>query len=89
LGITRKESENDIALKIEALKGAESKRIKEGLIRFKIENTWFVNNKITSDDLLMVRWNGTEWAKLVPSELKKDDTHTYYEAWLLRERIGA
>ena len=27
-----------------------------------------------------VRWNGNEWAKLETSELKKDDTYTFYEA---------
>jgi PGF-pre-PGF domain-containing protein len=101
ISVTGKESENSVALRVEALKGptkiagisappgtvyknvnvwAGSKRIKEGLIRFKVENTWIANNNIASGDLLMVRWNGNEWAKLETSELKKDDTHTFYEA---------
>jgi PGF-pre-PGF domain-containing protein len=101
IAVTGKESENNIDLKVEALKGptkiagisappgtvyknvnvwAGSKGIKEALIRFKVENTWIANNKIAGSDLLMVRWNGKEWAKLDTSELKKDDTYTFYEA---------
>jgi PGF-pre-PGF domain-containing protein len=57
-----------------------SKRIKEGQIRFKVENTWIANNKIASGDLLLVRWDGSQWVKLVTSELKKDDTYTFFEA---------
>jgi PGF-pre-PGF domain-containing protein len=101
IAVTGKENENNIALRVELLKGptkmaaisappgtvyknvniwAGSKRIKEGLIRFKVENTWIVNNKIASGELMMIRWNGNEWAKLAILELKKDDTHTFYEA---------
>jgi PGF-pre-PGF domain-containing protein len=57
-----------------------SQRIKEALIRFKVENTWIANNNLASGDLLMVRWNGNEWTNLDVSELKKDDTYTFYEA---------
>jgi PGF-pre-PGF domain-containing protein len=101
IAVTGKESENNVALKVETLKGptkiagisappgtvyknvniwAGSKRIKEGLIRFKVENTWIANNKIASGDLVLVRWDGSKWAKLATSELKKDDTYTFYEA---------
>ncbi|MCX9083184.1 MAG: PGF-pre-PGF domain-containing protein, partial [Candidatus Methanoperedens sp.] len=58
----------------------ESKRIKEALIKFKVENTWIKNNNIASRDILMIRWNGNEWTKLETLELNKDDTNTFYEA---------
>lgn len=59
---------------------ASSKNINKGTIRFKVENDWMMNEKISSDDILMVRWNGNEWIKLETSELNKDNTYTSYEA---------
>ena len=56
---------------------ASSKSIKEGQIRFKVENTWITN---AGNDLRMVKWDGSKWVDLVTSEIKKEDTYTYYEA---------
>ncbi|MCX9083557.1 MAG: PGF-pre-PGF domain-containing protein, partial [Candidatus Methanoperedens sp.] len=101
IDVIGKESENNVDLKIELLKGptkmalisappgivyknmniwAGSKRIKAGLIRFKVENTWIANNNIAKGDLVMIRWNGNEWTKLETSELNKDEKHTFYES---------
>lgn len=56
---------------------ASSNSIKEGMIRFKVENTWIAN---AGNDLRMVKWDGSKWVDLVTSELKKDDAYTFYEA---------
>ena len=98
IAVTGKETENYMALKVEALKGptknsgisafsgiiyknvnvlASSKNIKEGQIRFKVENTWIAN---AGNDLKMVKWDGSKWVDLPTSEIKKDDTYTFYEA---------
>lgn len=57
-----------------------SKRIKEGLLRFKVEKTWITDNNIANGELFIVRWNGNEWTKLETSETKNDSTYTFYEA---------
>ena len=98
IAVTGKETENYMALKVEALKGptknpgisafsgtvyknvnvwASSKNIKEGQIRFKVENTWIAN---AGNDLRMVKWDGSKWVDIETSEIKKDDTYTFYEA---------
>ncbi len=97
---TGKESENDIALRVEALKGTSklvkepapgivyknvnvwigTKRMKEGLIRFKVENSWLDSNSLAGSEVRMVKWDGSQWAQIETAEKTKDDTYTYYEA---------
>lgn len=98
--LTGKESENDIALRVEALKGtsklvtasapgvvnknvnvwAGTKKIKEALIRFKVENSWISGNNHASSDIKMVKWDGSKWVQLETAEKTKDGAYTYYEA---------
>ena len=101
ISVTGKESENNMALRVEALKGqtriagisappgtvymnvnvwSGSKNIEKGQIKFKIENTWISNNKFESGDLLLVKWDGSQWEKLVTLETMKDDVYSFYEA---------
>jgi PGF-pre-PGF domain-containing protein len=99
--VTDKQDENNIALRVEALKGqtriagisappgsvyknvnvwSGSKNIRKALIKFKVENTWILNNKVESGDLVLVKWDGSQWVKLVTLETMKDDTYCFYEA---------
>ncbi|MBU4075420.1 MAG: PGF-pre-PGF domain-containing protein, partial [Euryarchaeota archaeon] len=58
------------------------KNIKEGLIVFKILNSWMSDNKVKSKDVVMVKWNGSDnaWISLETKEVSKDDNHTFFEA---------
>ncbi len=100
IAVTGKENENNIALRVEALKGtsklvtvqapgivyknvniwAGTKRIKEVLIRFKIENSWLSSNSLAGSDIKMVKWDGSKWVQLETAEKTKDSAYTYYEA---------
>ncbi len=57
-----------------------SQRIKEGLIRFKVNNTWIAGSGGASGDVKLLKWDGTKWIQLETSEISNDDTYTYYEA---------
>jgi PGF-pre-PGF domain-containing protein len=59
---------------------AVPKNIKEAVIKFKVENSWLVDNKLAGGDVKMVRWDGIEWMDLETSEKNKDRNYTYYEA---------
>jgi PGF-pre-PGF domain-containing protein len=59
---------------------AGSKRIKEGLIKFKVENTWISNNTVEKGDMLLIKWDGIQWVQLVTQETTKDDIYSLYEA---------
>ncbi|MFZ2411667.1 MAG: PGF-pre-PGF domain-containing protein, partial [Candidatus Methanoperedens sp.] len=100
IAVTGKESENDIALRVEVLKGASklvtiqapgavyknvnvwagTKRIKEALIRFRVENSWLGSNSLAGSDVKMVKWDGSQWTQLETTEKTRDDTYTSYEA---------
>lgn len=56
------------------------KNIKEGLIVFKILNSWMSDNKVNGKDVVMVKWDGSAWISLETKEVSKDDNHTYFEA---------
>ena len=54
------------------------KNIKEGIIRFKVLNSWLESNSITN--IKMVMWDGSDWKELETNEITKDSTYTYYDA---------
>ncbi|MCX9011814.1 MAG: PGF-pre-PGF domain-containing protein [Candidatus Methanoperedens sp.] len=59
---------------------AGTKKIKEALIRFRVENSWIASEGIlSSDDVRMYRWDGSKWDQLETRVLAKDSTYTYYE----------
>ncbi|MCE8428913.1 MAG: PGF-pre-PGF domain-containing protein, partial [Candidatus Methanoperedens sp.] len=60
---------------------AGSQRIKEALIRFKVNNSWLSDNKLGSDDVKMVKWDGYKWIQLDTTKIKSDSIYTYYEAY--------
>ncbi len=59
---------------------ATPKNIKQATIEFRVENSWFEKNNISSSRIVLVRWNGTEWIKLETSKKAADSTFTYYQA---------
>lgn len=98
--ITGKENENEIAVRVEALKGTSkgastsapgtvyrnlniivgTKKIKEAIIKFKIENSWLNSNNLDASDVRLVKWDGSKWIDRETAEKSKDDSFTYFEA---------
>ncbi|CAG1004116.1 Serine protease AprX [Methanosarcinales archaeon] len=54
------------------------KNIKEGIIRFRVLNSWLESNSITNIKMLM--WDGSDWKELETNEITKDGIYTYYDA---------
>jgi PGF-pre-PGF domain-containing protein len=54
------------------------RNIKEGMIRFKVDNSWIEDNSVT--DLRMVMWDSGDWNQLETNDVAKDSAYTYYEA---------
>ncbi len=100
LSVTGAENENDIAIRVEELKGpsklvavpppgevyrnvniwAGTKRIKEALLRCKVNNSWMTSNDPDGRDVKFLRWNNTAWQQLETRVIRKDSMYTYYEA---------
>jgi len=59
---------------------ASSRRIKEALLRCKVENSWIKKNGLETDDIKILRWNAAMWQQLDTKEIKNDKSFTYYEA---------
>jgi PGF-pre-PGF domain-containing protein len=59
---------------------AGTKRMKEALVRFRVENTWLGSNSIAGSDVKLVKWDGSQWTMLETAQTTKDDTYTNYEA---------
>jgi len=100
IAVTGKENENDIAIRVEALKGlsksvsappegvvykhlniiAGTTRIKEAVIKFKVENSWLADNNLAGGEVKLMRWDGSKWNQLETAEKNKDASFTFYEA---------
>jgi len=100
ISITGKENENDIAVKVEALKNtsklvtasapgivyknlnilAGTRKIKEAIIRFKVDNSWLDSGSLAGSSIKIVKWDGSKWVQLETTEKTKDSAFTYYEA---------
>lgn len=59
---------------------AGSKRVREALVRFKVENSWIEGNSLARTEVQMLRWAEGEWKTLETREIGKDDLYTYFEA---------
>ncbi|KCZ70629.1 hypothetical protein ANME2D_02650 [Candidatus Methanoperedens nitroreducens] len=57
-----------------------TKKIKEGFVRFKVENSWITSKGLANKDVKLFRWDGSRWIQLETTEKSKDANHTYYEA---------
>jgi PGF-pre-PGF domain-containing protein len=59
---------------------ATPKNIKQGLIKFRVNNTWMSANGVTGSDIFLAKWDGSTWLNLETHGQTKDDTYTYFEA---------
>ncbi|MDP2841931.1 MAG: PGF-pre-PGF domain-containing protein, partial [Candidatus Methanoperedens sp.] len=59
---------------------AGTEKIKEAIIRFKVENSWITSNNLAGSDVKLAKWDGSKWNVLETMEKNKDNTHTYFEA---------
>ncbi|MCX9009586.1 MAG: PGF-pre-PGF domain-containing protein [Candidatus Methanoperedens sp.] len=57
-----------------------TKKIKEALVRFKVENTWLSSNSLAGSDVKLTKWDGSKWIMLETAEKSKDGTFTHFEA---------
>ena len=54
--------------------------IKEAKIVFKVDTSWLTDNKISGNQLKLLKWDGSKWVTLDTSEIRKDATTTYFES---------
>jgi hypothetical protein len=59
---------------------AGTKRIKDALIRFKVDNSWLTSSNIAPGNVKMMRWESGKWVQLDTTQGTKDNSFTYYEA---------
>lgn len=59
---------------------ATPKNIKEALIKFHVENSWMSSNGVSANDIVLLRWDGSNWVKLETRELSKTNDYTIFEA---------
>ncbi|MGB8215918.1 MAG: PGF-pre-PGF domain-containing protein [Candidatus Methanoperedens sp.] len=57
-----------------------TQKIKEAVVRFRIENSWLASNGFEASDVALLHWDGSQWTKLETAQTKTDNTYTYYEA---------
>ena len=58
------------------------KRVKNAIIRYKIENSWIKDNGLSDDKIKMSKWdiNNKRWIELSTITTNKDDSYTYFES---------
>jgi PGF-pre-PGF domain-containing protein len=54
--------------------------IREGIIKFKVNNTWLSSENIDASTISMMRWDGSQWISLETKQVSTDDNFAYYEA---------
>lgn len=54
--------------------------IREGKVRFRVNNSWLDNENVDANTVLMHRWDGSKWISLGTRLISSDETFTYYEA---------
>ncbi|MCE8426325.1 MAG: PGF-pre-PGF domain-containing protein [Candidatus Methanoperedens sp.] len=59
---------------------AVPKNIREGIVRFRVNNSWLSGENIDANQVSMMKWDGSQWRSLETKELRSDDTFTFYEA---------
>ncbi len=57
-----------------------TKKIKEAIIKFKIENSWLGSNKPAGSEIRLVKWDGSNWIQLETAEKNNDGAFTHFEA---------
>lgn len=61
-------------------KFTDPKNIKEAMIKFQVERSWFDDNHFASSDIRMTHWNGTGWEMLETKVVTIDGFRVYFEA---------
>ena len=59
---------------------AVPEKIKEAVIKFKLENAWITSKGLTEADITMLRWDASAWTPLATEKKSSDEKYTYYEA---------
>ncbi|MCX9025836.1 MAG: PGF-pre-PGF domain-containing protein [Candidatus Methanoperedens sp.] len=59
---------------------AGTQRMKEALVKFRVENSWLGTNSLAGSDVKLLHWDGSQWTQLETTQTTTDDTYTYYEA---------
>lgn len=57
-----------------------TKKIKEAIIKFKVENSWLDKNKPAGSEIRLVKWDGSKWIQRETAEKSKDGAFTHFEA---------
>ena len=58
---------------------ATSKNIKAAAIGFKVDNSWLTANGLSSSDVKLLKWDGSQWIPLETTQKEKSDAYTFYE----------
>ena len=59
---------------------AVPKNIREGKIKFRVDNNWLTSENIEAAKIVMMRWDGSQWISLETKYVGKDGNFVYYEA---------
>jgi len=59
---------------------ATPKNMKQGVVGFRVRNSWLEEKELASGDVRLVKWNGSGWIELDTYEITKGSEHVYYEA---------
>ncbi len=59
---------------------ANSKKIKEVTIRFRVEKDWIMSNGVKKEDIRLLRWQDNDWKQLETKVLSSDDVYSYFES---------
>jgi PGF-pre-PGF domain-containing protein len=59
---------------------AVPRNIREGIIRFRIDNSWISGENIDASKVLMMKWDGSQWISLETKQVRTDSNFAYYEA---------
>jgi PGF-pre-PGF domain-containing protein len=59
---------------------ATPKNIKEALIKFRVNNDWMSTNGFSASDIVLNRWDGSQWIALETREMDASQEFTFFEA---------
>jgi PGF-pre-PGF domain-containing protein len=58
---------------------AVPKNIKSATIGFKVDNSWLTANGLSSSDVKLLKWDGSQWIQLETTQNEKSDAFTFFE----------
>jgi len=56
------------------------KNIREGIVRFRVNKSWLIDENIDDGSISMMRWDGSQWVSLETKQVRTDDNYIYHEA---------